>query len=107
MSGGTGGFGRFSSHPIATSVNDGIARLKLQGSAFCICFALILSRKLAGIFSPYIRLEDIPSEVIMLLLLPAWCHPSGGRLYWLVGDPGECHTEPHASVAAVAGHSQR
>ena len=33
MSGGTGGFGRFSSHPIVTSVNDGIARLKLQGSA--------------------------------------------------------------------------
>ena len=33
MSGGTGGFGIFSSHPIATLVNDGIARLKLQGSA--------------------------------------------------------------------------
>ena len=33
MSGGTGGFGRFSSHPIETLVNDGIARLKLQGSA--------------------------------------------------------------------------
>ena len=33
MSGGTGGFGRFSIHPTATSVKDGIARLKLQGSA--------------------------------------------------------------------------
>ena len=32
MSGGTRGFGRFLSHAIATSVNDGIVRLKLQGS---------------------------------------------------------------------------
>ena len=30
----------------------------------------------------------------MFLMLPAWRHPSGGRLDWLVGDPGECHTAP-------------